>query len=235
MIESADRRIVTNVDVDRGSQTSELFREVGDACRLMLGSYFLSNSGHGLLRGPNSIGNRNQSTKHQAMIENANVDANRGCFPEGKNPWRSAAPWRRKLLLGALGGRALWRRILPIALTLLVACGGSTKPAPKPTGGGTGNALVQYGQATWYGGSLHGGPTASGERFDKNALTAAHRTLRMQTRVRVTNQRNGRSVILRINDRGPYGKAIIDVSERAAEILDMKEAGRVPVKLEVLR
>ena len=72
------------------------------------------------------------------------------------------------------------------------------------------------------------------ERFDKRAMTAAHRTLPFNTRVRVTNLRNGLSVIVRITDRGPYGRAIIDLSEAAAEKLDMIEAGVVPVKIERL-
>ena len=78
--------------------------------------------------------------------------------------------------------------------------------------------------------------TASGERFDKHALTAAHRTLRMGTMVRVTNESNGRSVVVRINDRGPFGNKsrIIDLSEAAARKLDMIDAGVVPVTLEVL-
>jgi rare lipoprotein A len=68
-------------------------------------------------------------------------------------------------------------------------------------------------------------------------MTAAHRTLPMNTRVKVTNKKNGRSVELRINDRGPYGnrRRIIDVSEGAAKLLDMIEAGVVPVRVEVLR
>ena len=95
---------------------------------------------------------------------------------------------------------------------------------------------VQDGMASWYGGKHHGGPTASGERFDKNAMTAAHRTLPMGTRVRVTNKHNGRVVEVRINDRGPYGKGrIIDLSEAAARRLDMIDAGVVPVRLEVVR
>ena len=77
--------------------------------------------------------------------------------------------------------------------------------------------------------------TASGERFDRHALTAAHRSLRFGTRVRVTNQRNGRSVIVRINDRGPYSHSrIIDLSEAAARELHMIDAGVVPVTLQVL-
>lgn len=90
--------------------------------------------------------------------------------------------------------------------------------------------------ASWYGGELHGGPTASGERFNKNAMTAAHRTLRMGTRVRVTNLKNGRSVVVRINDRGPFTKGrIIDLSEAAARSLRMIEAGVVRVRVEVLK
>jgi rare lipoprotein A len=94
---------------------------------------------------------------------------------------------------------------------------------------------VQRGKATWYGGRLHGGPTASGERFDENAMTCAHRTLPMNTIVEVENLDNGRRVTLRVNDRGPYGPGrIIDVSHEAARRLDMVEAGVVPVTVRVV-
>jgi rare lipoprotein A len=95
---------------------------------------------------------------------------------------------------------------------------------------------TQKGMATWYGGRHHGGPTASGERFDKNKLTAAHRTLPMNTRVRVTHAKSGRSVVVRINDRGPYGskKRIIDVSEAAAKKLGIIDEGVAPVVVEVV-
>ena len=94
---------------------------------------------------------------------------------------------------------------------------------------------AQQGQASWYGKEQHGHPTANGERFDMNALPAAHLTLRMGTRVRVTNLRNGRSVVVRINDRGPYSKKrIIDVSYAAARELDMLDAGVVPARVEVV-
>jgi rare lipoprotein A len=93
---------------------------------------------------------------------------------------------------------------------------------------------VQEGKASWYGREQQGGPTASGERFDMHKLTAAHRKLPMNTRVRVTNLRNGRQVVVRINDRGPYGRCIIDLSKAAAERLEMIDAGVVPVRLEVL-
>jgi rare lipoprotein A len=121
------------------------------------------------------------------------------------------------------------------ALIVLGACGGKPTHATGPSH--TQSSNVQRGYATWYGGKHHGGPTASGERFNKRAMTAAHLTLPMNTRVRVTNTRNGRTVMVRINDRGPYGKRnrIIDLSEAAAEVLGMIEAGVVPVIVEVVR
>jgi rare lipoprotein A len=77
--------------------------------------------------------------------------------------------------------------------------------------------------------------TASGERFNKGALTAAHRSLPFGTRVRVTRTDNGNSVVVRINDRGPYGGGrIIDVSQRAAQVLGMTGRGVAPVRLEVV-
>ncbi len=125
-------------------------------------------------------------------------------------------------------------RWLVAALVVAWACGGAPRhEAPPPR---TGMApAVQRGLATFYGAEQQGGPTASGERFDRNKLTAAHRTLPLGTRVRVTNTRNGRSVEVRINDRGPYGHGrIIDLSEAAARRLDMIAAGVVPVIVEVL-
>ena len=101
----------------------------------------------------------------------------------------------------------------------------------RPSGGGA----VQEGKASWYGREQHGKLTANGEHFNMHALTAAHRTLRMNTHVRVTNLRNGRSVVVRINDRGPYGRGrIIDVSYAAALQLDMIGSGVVPARVEVL-
>lgn len=126
--------------------------------------------------------------------------------------------------------------LVAFALCAIAACGGGTKQTH--TGKSTSHVTrgVQEGYASWYGGSLHGSKTASGERFNKNAMTAAHRTLPLQTRVRVINKRNGRSVVVRINDRGPFGKRtrIIDVSEAAARKLGMIDAGVAPVRLEVI-
>lgn len=94
---------------------------------------------------------------------------------------------------------------------------------------------VETGIASWYGPGFDGKRTANGERFDKNELTAAHRTLQMPSLVRVTNLGNGRAVVLRVNDRGPFSKSrVIDVSERGAELLGFKNNGTAKVKIEVL-
>jgi rare lipoprotein A len=89
--------------------------------------------------------------------------------------------------------------------------------------------------ASWYGGSLHGGPTASGEPFNQYDLTAAHKTYPFGTRLRVTNPGNGKSVIVRVNDRGPFIRGRdIDLSYAAAQRLDMLRSGVTPVLIEKL-
>jgi rare lipoprotein A len=91
------------------------------------------------------------------------------------------------------------------------------------------------GEASYYGNELAGNRTASGERFNPRAFTAAHRSLPMGTRLRVTNQSNGKSVIVRVNDRGPFVRSrIIDVSYAAAQQIQMVRAGRAQVKLEIV-
>jgi rare lipoprotein A len=91
------------------------------------------------------------------------------------------------------------------------------------------------GQASWYGGKFHGRTTANGERFDMNQLTAAHRSLPFGSRVRVTNPATNESVVVRINDRGPYaGNRVIDLSRAAARKVRLIGPGVAPVKLEVL-
>jgi peptidoglycan lytic transglycosylase len=94
----------------------------------------------------------------------------------------------------------------------------------------------ETGTAVFYSDKLVGRPLTSGEKYDKNALTAAHRTLLLGTMVKVTNLKNNKSVVVRINDRGPHGPKteIIDVSGRAAQELDMIKDGRAKVKLEVV-
>jgi rare lipoprotein A len=91
---------------------------------------------------------------------------------------------------------------------------------------------IGRGRASWYGPGFHGKRTASGERFDMNDLTAAHRTLPFGTRVRVLNAQNGREVVVRINDRGPQIRdRIIDLSKAAAAALDLLQVGEAPVVL----
>src|SRR6201986_5075903 len=89
------------------------------------------------------------------------------------------------------------------------------------------------GMASWYGDAFHGRLTANGEVFDMASLTAAHPTLPMPSYARVTNLRNGKSVIVRVNDRGPYhGNRLIDVSNKAAELLEFKGNGVARVRVE---
>lgn len=93
----------------------------------------------------------------------------------------------------------------------------------------------QTGKASWYGPGFHGKKTANGERFDMNTLTAAHRTLPISSRVRVTNLANGKSVVVRINDRGPYhGNRVMDLSKAAAQELGFIRTGTAQVKIEPL-
>ncbi|MDJ0726946.1 MAG: septal ring lytic transglycosylase RlpA family protein [Prochloraceae cyanobacterium] len=100
----------------------------------------------------------------------------------------------------------------------------------------TKGAKEMRGMASWYGKKFQGRPTASGERYNTNALTAAHRTLKFGTKVKVTNLNNGRSVIVRINDRGPFTKGrIIDLSGAAANAIGMIKTGVAPVKIEILK
>jgi len=96
--------------------------------------------------------------------------------------------------------------------------------------------FVQKGNATWYGGRHDGRKTASGEYFNARALTAAHRTLPFGTIIRVTDIKSGRAIVVRINDRGPYGRAksraVLDLSESAANLLEMKRRGVSKVRIE---
>ncbi|MBC7755900.1 MAG: septal ring lytic transglycosylase RlpA family protein [Bdellovibrio sp.] len=92
------------------------------------------------------------------------------------------------------------------------------------------------GLASFYGGKFNGRRTASGEKFNHHALTAAHKTLPFGSKVQVTNLRNGKSVVVRINDRGPFVKGrIIDLSKAAAKQIGLSSSGTARVKLEVLK
>lgn len=129
--------------------------------------------------------------------------------------------------------------LLFLTLTFALSCG-AYKYFPKRTPKSyeekddvSGN--VQVGLASWYGIEEHNNRAASGERFDKNELTAAHKALPMDSIVRVTNLENGRDVIVRINDRGPFVKGrIIDLSYAAAKEVGLLGPGTVKVKVEVI-
>jgi rare lipoprotein A len=135
-------------------------------------------------------------------------------------PWNSSGPCRRSSAPG----------VVVLLLLLVAGCGGGgQEPSSEP-------GSIQEGKASYYAHKFHGRPTASGEIYDENALTAAHRTLKFGTTVRVTNLNNGKKVVVVVNDRGPFVEGrIIDLSWKAAGDLDMIAAGVVPVRVEVLR
>lgn len=118
---------------------------------------------------------------------------------------------------------------LPLTVALLFAAGACSR-LPRPAAPG-----VEIGLASWYGPEFHGRQTASREVFDMNDLTAAHRTLPFGTQVLVTNLENDRTVVVRINDRGPFVRGrIIDLSYGAARILGLVGPGTARVRMEVL-
>jgi rare lipoprotein A len=108
------------------------------------------------------------------------------------------------------------------------------EPPPPPTAAVEQPSFVQTGVASWYGAAHQGHQTTSGERFDQAVMTAAHMTLPLGTFVRVTSLNTGKSIKVRINDRGPHARGrIIDLSAEAAASLDLRQDGGGPVKLEV--
>ena len=122
-------------------------------------------------------------------------------------------------------------RIAAISVLLsLLLCGCAGSRAARKSG------PCERGQASWYGGHFHGRETASGETYDKEALTAAHRELPFGTIVKVTNEKNGWTCNVRINDRGPFVRGrVIDVSEAAARQLGMIGDGVVPVSVRIVK
>jgi len=119
-------------------------------------------------------------------------------------------------------------RALAMTTIVVAGCARHRPPAPAPE-------PVQVGTASWYGAELQGRRTASGERFDQHAFTAASRTFPIGTRVRVTNLGNGRSAVVRINDSGPFARGrVIDVSRAAAQALGMVGRGTARVRIETL-
>jgi len=118
---------------------------------------------------------------------------------------------------------------LGIALAAAAALAGCAR---VPSGPPPREGMLAEGTASYYAAALHGRPTANGERYDRGDLTAAHRRLPFGTCVTVVNSENGRSVRVRVNDRGPYARGrLIDVSEAAARELGMMSRGVVRVRL----
>lgn len=133
----------------------------------------------------------------------------------------------------------IMRLSLPLAVTVLLllflaSCGIVRQASEsQPETSGTEDGMVlEEGVASWYGSKFHGRATANGETYNMNAFTAAHRTLPFNTVVRVENLDTGKEVVVRINDRGPYvGNRVIDLSRRAAQEVDMEDAGTANVRL----
>lgn len=119
-------------------------------------------------------------------------------------------------------------RKMKTRIAALILCCLATAPSTALAG--------EKGIASYYADSLQGNPTASGEPYDRDAMTAAHRTLAFDTRVKVTHLGNGKRVIVRINDRGPHtDDRLIDLSGAAAEKLGLLEAGTAEVSVEVVQ
>jgi rare lipoprotein A len=122
---------------------------------------------------------------------------------------------------------------LVLVLALLALAGCAAPKVETPAAPGEKPIFSQTGRASFYGRNHHGHVTASGEAFDMNALTAAHRTLEFGTVVRVTNLDSGQVVKVRINDRGPFVSGrVIDLSEKAARTLGIIDDGVARVRIE---
>ncbi len=134
------------------------------------------------------------------------------------------------MVAGGLLALGVWHQTWA---ALDAAARGRRDLGPDATGRAAGGPFAQVGIASWYGEPYHGRITANGELYDMNLLTAAHRTLPLPTYVRVTNLENERSVVLRVNDRGPFiDGRIIDVSYGAAQLLGFVRQGLVKVRLD---
>jgi rare lipoprotein A len=130
--------------------------------------------------------------------------------------------------------KSISAKIQVLALALLLVLGFfSCKTASSPSRKGNTGMSTETGMASFYANKHNGKKTASGERFQNTKLTAAHQTIPFGTMVKVTNLSNGKTVEVRINDRGPFAKGrIIDLSRSAAKKIDMIDAGVTKVKIE---
>ena len=128
---------------------------------------------------------------------------------------QASGPGPRRFMTKASTALAVTAVVLGCALGATPAAAEETRP-------------IQTGAASWYGPGFHGKRTANGETFNTHPLTAAHKTLPFGTQVRVTNERTGKSVVVRINDRGPYAHGrVIDLSKAAAKTVGISGAGKV--------
>jgi rare lipoprotein A len=146
----------------------------------------------------------------------------------------------------ATGGRSICTTrsavLAGVALLMAVGFSGTTAKQSVSADGCTHASKTkphshwyQFGRASWYGDDFQGQPTASGEAFDMNQLTCAHRSLPLGSLVRVTNLRNHRSVVVRVNDRGPMVPTrIVDLSYAAARVLGFRGRGTARVRLELI-
>jgi len=126
--------------------------------------------------------------------------------------------------------------IIYFAFLISIICACGSNPSLNARNAGTFETKIQTGKAVYYSDSFHGRKTASGEIYDREKFTAAHRDLPFGTLVRVTNLTNRKSVVVKINDRGPFGRKerIIDLSYAAAKKIGMLAMGVANVKLEIL-
>ena len=183
---------------------------------------------------------------------------NKSIFLDSHEQTRYSAQWRKDINM-----RSLFQILLLSTTLALTGCSdntqvfssspsGTTKQSSSTSAGyyKVGNpyqvagvwyypkedySYKEIGVSSWYGPDFHNGITANGELYDMHALTAAHRTLPLPSVVRVTNLQNGRSLVLRVNDRGPFvNNRVIDVSMRAAQMLGFKEQGTTQVQVEIL-
>ena len=134
----------------------------------------------------------------------------------------------------------LTRASVIVPILLVAACNTTASNDPLTTGSISQSDIdagpaIQRGTASWYGPGFHGRKTASGERFNSSDMTAAHRSLPFGTKLKVVNEDNGRSVVVRVNDRGPFAhRRIIDLAKGPAQALGLTSDGTAYVSLHII-